>query len=190
MCVFFFVTIFSYTCLTICWDALFSYFSHMRIFILLFSFLIITPAFALFQEGSSDACTLPDGSFREDCMYMTAVPTASKMTPRAALRDGTWESVSLDGVSITGATLTFEKNRFHAKICNTINGGYGVFQDRLIFRNTFSTMMYCEGNIMKLENVMQFSRAKFMVGAKFLTITTRDGKVMVWKKVGYTGVTR
>lgn len=96
----------------------------MRIIFLLFSFFIITPAFALFQEGSSNACTLPDGSFREDCMYMTAVPTASKMTPRAALRDGAWESVSLNGKAVTGATITFHERNFAAKLCNSMSGTY------------------------------------------------------------------
>jgi heat shock protein HslJ len=140
------------------------------------------PAFAIFQEGSSDACTLPDGSFREECMYMTGMPTTPKMSPRAALQAGIWESVSLNGRTITGATLQFGKNRFHAKICNTMNGAYGAVQDRLIFRQVISTRMYCGGDIMQLEDAMSFTRARFMVGSETLTITTKKGDVIVWKK--------
>lgn len=107
-----------------------------------------------------------------------------KMTPRAALQSGTWHLESLNGKSLSGstATLDFEKNRFHAKICNTMNGGYGVFRDRLMFRRVISTMMYCEGDIMNVENAMNFTWAKFMVGSDTLTITTKKGDVIVWKK--------
>jgi heat shock protein HslJ len=106
------------------------------------------------------------------------------MTPRAALQSGTWHLESLNGKSLSGsmATLDFEKNRFHAKICNTMNGGYGVFRDRLMFRRVISTMMYCEGDIMNVENAMNFTWAKFMVGSDTLTITTKKGDVIVWKK--------
>lgn len=107
-----------------------------------------------------------------------------KMSPRAALQSGTWHLESLNGKSLSGstATLDFEKNRFHAKICNSMNGGYGVFRDRIIFRRVVSTMMYCEWDIMKVENAMAFAHARFMVGSDTLTITTRKGDVIIWKK--------
>ena len=63
-----------------------------------------------------------------------------------------------------------------------MNGNYGVLGSTLIFRNTMSTMMYCEGDIMKVENALSFTRAKFMVGSDTLTITTKKGDVIVWKK--------
>jgi len=43
----------------------------------------------------------------------------------------------------------------------------------LVFRNAFSTMMYCDSDIMGVENAMSFTRAKFMVGSDTLTITTK-----------------
>ena len=110
-------------------------------------------------------------------------PWEVKMSPRAALQSGTWNLVSLNGKAIdSSATIKFEKNRFHAKICNIMNGNYGVLGSTLIFRNTMSTMMYCEGDIMKVENALSFTRAKFMVGSDTLTITTKKGDVIVWKK--------
>jgi hypothetical protein len=42
--------------------------------------------------------------------------------------------------------------------------------------------MYCDGGIMQLEDAMGFTRARFIVGSETLTITTKKGDVMVWKK--------
>ena len=105
-----------------------------------------------------------------------------KMSPRAALQDGTWESVSHDGKAITGATLTFAQRKFSAKVCNRVSGSYGVFQDKLTIRNTLSTRMYCEG-IMELEYSLSApGRHVFMVGSDTLTITTKAGNTIIWKK--------
>ena len=50
-----------------------------------------------------------------------------KMSPREALKDGTWMIQSLNGKNImSSGTLSFYKNTFSAKLCNTINGRYGV----------------------------------------------------------------
>lgn len=106
-----------------------------------------------------------------------------KMSPREALKDGTWMIQSLNGKNImSSGTLSFSKNTFSAKLCNTINGRYGVVLWNLVFRNAFSTMMYCDSDIMGVENAMSFTRAKFMVGSDTLTITTKKWDVIVWKK--------
>lgn len=106
-----------------------------------------------------------------------------KMSPREALKNGTWMIQSLNGKNImSSGTLSFSKNTFSAKLCNIINGRYGVTLWNLVFRNAFSTMMYCDSDIMEVENAMSFTRAKFMVGSDTLTITTKKWDVIVWKK--------
>jgi hypothetical protein len=42
--------------------------------------------------------------------------------------------------------------------------------------------MYCEGDIMKVENAMSMRRATFIVGSDTLMITTEKGDIVVWKK--------
>lgn len=113
----------------------------------------------------------------------TVPPTNIKMSPREALKNGTWVIESLNGKAIkTAATLKFNKNTFNAKVCNVMNGQYGVTSNVLIFRKVVSTMMYCDGDIMLVENALNLTRAKFMVGASNLTITTKKWDVIVWKK--------
>lgn len=97
-----------------------------------------------------------------------------KMTPRAAIQDGTWLIESLNGTAIqSSGSITFSKNTFTAKLCNTINGQYGTFAGSLILRRVISTRMYCDSDIMKVENLWNFSRANFMVGSTHLTVTTK-----------------
>lgn len=111
-------------------------------------------------------------------------PWEQKMSPRAALRDGTWAIESLNGTKVTSSgTITFAVNRFSAKLCNMVNGKYRTVRDVLLVRDTFSTKMYCDSDIMKVENAFSFSRSTFMVGSDTLTITTQSGDVMIWKKV-------
>lgn len=107
-----------------------------------------------------------------------------KMTTRQVLQDATWKIVSLNGKAIQSknGTINFYKNTFSAKICNNINGQYGTFAGALIFRKVISTMMYCDGDIMMVENAMNFARAKFRIDLDNLIITTKSGEVMVWKK--------
>lgn len=163
---------------------LFYYFSFMRYFLLIILSLIALPTFASVLEWDTTTCTMPDGTFRESCIYATSGP---KMSPRAALQDGEWESVSLNGVSITGATLRFHERRFSAKVCNTLQGSYGVFRDRLVMRNVISTRMYCEG-LMELEYTLSTGRSVFSVGSDTLTIETARGDTIVWKKKNPTTV--
>lgn len=106
-----------------------------------------------------------------------------KMTPRRALQDGTWIIESLNGKPIqSSGSITFGKNTFTAKLCNTINGQYGTLAGSLILRKVMSTRMYCDSDIMKVEDVWNFARAKFMVGSSQLTVTTKKWDIIVWKK--------
>lgn len=98
----------------------------------------------------------------------------TKMTPRQALRAHDWSLVSLNNKNITqSGTLSFTRNTFQAKLCNTMNGKYVALMDHLFTRQIMSTMMYCEGNIMTVENLMSERGLSFMVGSDTLTITTR-----------------
>lgn len=106
-----------------------------------------------------------------------------KMSPREALKNGTWVLDTFNGKAIkSSATLTFHKNTFNAKVCNNLSGQYGVTSNVLIFRKVISTMMYCEGDIMLVEQALNFTRSKFMVWANQLTIKTKKWDVIVWKK--------
>ncbi len=111
-------------------------------------------------------------------------PTVGKMSPQRALKDGTWILESFNGKTLahTG-TLMFHNNRFHAKLCNSVNGRYVAMSSRLILRNMYSTKMYCDTDIMPVETaLMSINRGTYMVGSNSLTITTRKGDVIVWKK--------
>lgn len=106
-----------------------------------------------------------------------------KMSPQSALRAHEWVLESYNDKKITASgTLTFEKNAFHAKLCNSMNGRYSATKSRLYFRQTMSTMMYCEGDIMSVEYAMSLSRARYMVGDDTLMILTKKGDTIVWKK--------
>lgn len=96
------------------------------------------------------------------------------MSPREALKNGTWVLDTFNGKTLkSSATLTFNKNTFNAKVCNTLSGQYGVTSNILVFRKVISTMMYCEGDIMSVEYALNFTRSKFIVGSNQLTITTK-----------------
>lgn len=98
-----------------------------------------------------------------------------KMTPRQALQAHDWSLVSLNNKNITqSGTLSFTRNTFQAKLCNTMNGKYVALMDHLFTRQVMSTMMYCEGDIMTVENLLSERGLSFMVGSDTLTITTRN----------------
>ncbi len=106
-----------------------------------------------------------------------------KITPRAALQNGSWIIDTFNGKTVTSSgTLKFSKNTFSAKLCNNIGGQYGTIAGILVFRKTVSTLMYCDSDIMQVEDALKFSRAQFMVGSTNLTITTKKWDVIVWKK--------
>lgn len=107
-----------------------------------------------------------------------------KKSPQSALKSGTWTLESFNGKTLTQTgTISFKNGRFSAKLCNMMNGGYTATQSVLIFRRTISTKMYCEGDIMQVENVLaSMTRGTYMVGESSLTITTKRGDTIIWKK--------
>lgn len=50
-----------------------------------------------------------------------------------------------------GVTLRFDNGRYHLKICNSISGLYKLEDGQLTGKPGASTMMACEGKVMKLE---------------------------------------
>lgn len=106
-----------------------------------------------------------------------------KMSPRVALQSWTWLIESMNGTPIKSpGSLIFSRNTFTAKLCNTVSGQYGTLASSLILRKVISTRMYCDSDIMKVEDAWNFARAQFMVGSTYLTVTTRKWDVMIWKK--------
>ena len=110
-------------------------------------------------------------------------PTGKK-SPQKALRSGTWVLDTFNGKTVTQTgTITFERGKFHAKLCNVMNGRFWTTQSVMVFKNTMSTMMYCEGDIMNVENALGgMTRGSYMVGDTNLTITTRKGDIITWIK--------
>lgn len=108
---------------------------------------------------------------------------STKKSPREALKAHTWNLVSLNGKAITqSGTLTFQRNTFHAKLCNIMNGKYIALKDRIYSRDVISTMMYCDGDIMTVENLLGQRGLTYMVGDTELTIMTLSGDTIKWKK--------
>lgn len=106
----------------------------------------------------------------------------TKKSPREVLK-ATWELVSLDGKNITqSGTITFSRNMIQAKLCNTMRGRYTAIGDRINTRGLMSTMMYCEGDIMTIESLLSERVLTYMVGETTLTIETRSGHTIEWKK--------
>lgn len=168
---------------------IFYYFFSMRLFIFLSLCLFSLPTFALFSEwGDGGYCTLPDGSFRDECMYMNMAPTP-KMSPRVALQSGVWHISTIDGKASTSlATFSFQKKRFTLKMCSTFSWDYGAPRDRLILRRVTTpptdprVRIGCDTDTSTLQNTMPLSWLRYMVGSDTLTITTKWGVVIVWKK--------
>lgn len=103
---------------------------------------------------------------------------------RKELRSGIWNIVSLNGSGITSSgALSFNtSNKFSAKLCNMMSGRYSAFNNRLIFRNTVATDMYCNSDIMLVENAMMFRQAWYKVTSENLTIVTKNGDTIMFDR--------
>jgi heat shock protein HslJ len=116
------------------------------------------------------------------CESVATAP--KKMSPHQALQAHEWNLSSYNGMSYekSDITINFEKNRFSAKVCNTMNGRYSLtIGSRLVTRQVVSTMMYCEG-LMDIEAILGGSRFVTMVGSDTLTMKTKNGDTLIWKK--------
>lgn len=106
---------------------------------------------------------------------------------------GQWTLISYNSMSITstGYTLTFERDKVSAKFCNSMFGSYTLSGNTISSPGLASTMMYCEGQSMTLENAFALDGATYslqalrlMAGATgptmHLIITTKKGDVYVY----------
>ncbi len=111
-------------------------------------------------------------------------PWEKKVTSRELLQSGTWVLKTFNGKAISWTwTLTFEKNSFNAKLCNTLNGQYGVLKNTIFLRKVMATRMYCEGEFMPIESILSISaRLTFTISENTLTLLTKNGDTLVWKR--------
>ncbi len=144
------------------------------------------PPVIVWGDRDAHGCIPSAGYIWSESMNMCIRPWESpKMSVLGALQSGTWVVSMLNNNAITSSgTLTFSKNTFSAKLCNNISAHYGVLRwDILIVRSMISTRMYCESDMMQVEDALDhITLSRFMVGSDTLTITTRKGDVIVWKK--------
>lgn len=147
---------------------------------------VTVPPVIVWGDRDAHGCIPSAGYTWSESMNICIRPWESpKMSVLGALQSGTWVVSTLNNRAITSSgTLTFGKNTFSAKLCNTINARYGVLRwEILIVRGMMSTRMYCDSDIMQVEDAMNhLTLSRLMVWSDTLTITTRRGDVIVWKK--------
>ncbi len=97
-----------------------------------------------------------------------------------------WSIASLDGNVITSpGTLSFTRNMISGKLCNTFSGLYTADWANISTTNMISTRMYCMPDVMSVEDALQFDNATYVLSENTLTIYTRWGNTIVWKKKVY-----
>lgn len=130
------------------------------------------------QYGCQDV--IHDGVQTKIC-YKTATHVVPKF--RDTIANSTWSIVSLNGKAITSSgTLTLSGRTMSAKLCNNVSGRYHVIGKTLVLRNTISTMMYCDTDIMPVETAIgKANLAKLSLSGTTLTMKTRHD-IIVWKK--------
>lgn len=111
------------------------------------------------------------------------VSTSKTPSVRERIKSDAWVIESFNGKDTSvAATIRFDGKNYQAKMCNSQSGTYRIIGNTLVFRAGISTLMYCEWEIMDIENAMAVSRAKIKVTSNTLTITTKKGDVITWKK--------
>ena len=106
---------------------------------------------------------------------------------------GKWTLSGYNSTAITSAgyTLTFEWNNVSAKFCNSMFGSYTISGNRISSPGLASTMMYCEGQPMTLENAFSLDGATYSLQAlrliagstgptMQLIITTKRGDIFTY----------
>lgn len=106
---------------------------------------------------------------------------------------GKWTLVQFNTTKIENLnyTLTFEKTTLSAKLCNNIFGSYTLSANTIMAPAIASTMMYCEGQPMILENAFQLNNATYSLQAlrlmagstgptMQLIITTKQGDIFTY----------
>ena len=106
---------------------------------------------------------------------------------------GTWTLNQLNNMTISNPifTIVFDTNRVSAKFCNSVSGSYSRSGSTIIAPIMMSTMMYCDGQPMTLENAFSLDGATYSLRAlrlmagstgptMQLIITTKKGDVFTY----------
>lgn len=97
-----------------------------------------------------------------------------------------WSIAMLNGTVITSpGTLSFTRNRIYVNLCNTFSGSYTADWANLSVSQLISTKMYCMTDAMDVENALHLENATYVLSENTLTIHTRGGDAIVWKKKVY-----
>jgi heat shock protein HslJ len=102
---------------------------------------------------------------------------------------GNWKLTQFNTTSFTGETdtpytLIIDEKKVQTKFCNSLFGSYSISGSTISAPAIASTMMYCEGTPMTLENAFQFDGATFSVQSNTyqstLKITTKKGDTFTY----------
>jgi heat shock protein HslJ len=106
---------------------------------------------------------------------------------------GSWTLNQFNNTTISNPifTIVFDNTRVSAKFCNSVSGSYSQSGSTIIAPQMISTMMYCEGQPMTLENAFSLDGATYslralrlMEGATGptmqLIITTKKGDIFTY----------
>ncbi len=98
---------------------------------------------------------------------------------------GEWKIVSITDEKVGNVALdkaeniiTFEKDRFHGKVCNNFGGNYSIADNVLNISQTLSTMMACPK--MKTESLVMsvfYKRTNFSLKNNVLTLTDQNKQI-------------
>lgn len=110
--------------------------------------------------------------------------TLVRVISKKALSNTQWEAVSLNGTAVSaGGTLNFKTNTLGGKLCNTYGGSFTA-KDGKLNGVIMSTKMYCDSDLMKVEDALDFQNVAFAISnnGETLTLTTKAKDSIVWKR--------
>ncbi len=102
---------------------------------------------------------------------------------------GNWKLTEFNTTSFTGGTetpytLIIDEKKIQTKFCNSLFGNYSVSGSTISAPAIASTMMYCEGTSMTLEDAFQLDGASFTILSNSyqstLKITTKKGDTFTY----------
>jgi heat shock protein HslJ len=107
---------------------------------------------------------------------------SKKSVSQTDLAGTKWTIGSLNGMSFASGSLEFSQNRIFAKFCNSISGTYSIQGNQFHSPLLASTLMYCEGDMMKLEYAFQLDQSQYLRVGDMLTITTKKGDMFIFNR--------
>ena len=139
-----------------------------------------------------------DGDISRGELLEWLYSAAKYMDKKASITDenllGDWKLLSyqLDDMMFVGNSypLSFTVDRYSARFCNTINGSYSAKNGTLTSGPGMSTMMYCEGQSMQIEQAFSLDGATYAITSPrgttlpsiLLKITTKTGWVFTYTR--------